>query len=147
MRCAVAIRYLCGILELPTFWQETYYEDHCPIADKLIKRTVKVLEDIGVSPHSIDVKYPIPEDTEGIDRLVCATLTGVQTWQRQMDNEKLQSGCWFSDFQKLLTVILWYVSFVSRFLAELTLDIILKVRIERPNAKVPSDCMWITGIV
>ncbi|KAJ7254268.1 hypothetical protein C8J57DRAFT_1236980 [Mycena rebaudengoi] len=74
----ISIRYLGGILELPSFWQQSglVYE---AVLGKVIAQISDLLKDLGIDSLSdnfdIDTRST---DTEGIDILCAAVLTGVQ---------------------------------------------------------------------
>jgi hypothetical protein len=108
----IAIRYLGGILELPTFWVEKSSQLHRSVAEKLFKRTGYILKDIGVE-SSTEVDESITEvfsDTEGIDMLADAILAGVQLWIQQKRRSDLVSECWFDELVKLIELLRRHVA-------------------------------------
>jgi hypothetical protein len=118
----IAIRYLGGILELPTFWVERNYQLHRSVAERLFKRTGEILKDIGVD-SSIEFDESMTEvssdsDTEGIDLLVDAILAGVQVWMQQMLPSDLVLECWFDEFVKLIKLLRRCVSSLVRSLLQ-----------------------------
>ncbi|KAJ7084206.1 hypothetical protein C8R44DRAFT_903325 [Mycena epipterygia] len=60
----LALRYLVGILELPTFWHG-------------LTRFALVLQDLGLGSIDIEELRDSPTDTEGVDFLGAAILTGI----------------------------------------------------------------------
>jgi hypothetical protein len=74
----IAIRYIGGILELPTFWNDSNYHLQRNVVKKLCGRTIQLIEDIDVD--SLDVQYTDKQMSSAIDSLADAILVGVQYW-------------------------------------------------------------------
>lgn len=74
----VAVRYLGGILELSTFWDNDIDERLLSVVDKLCEGIIHLIEDIDIDsddPAVIDRRASA--DMEGIDIFACAVLAGV----------------------------------------------------------------------
>lgn len=98
----LAIRYLQGILELPTFWLEEHYTYHEPVMKTLFQKTETTLKDIGVDSSTADSPFL---DTESIDIFVDSILTGVQTWKRKIPQLDLPSQMWSDDCRNLVRLL------------------------------------------
>ncbi|KAJ7921251.1 hypothetical protein B0H13DRAFT_2417519 [Mycena leptocephala] len=81
---ALAQRYLAGVLELPTFWQESGVI-HVTVFTKILDRIICVLNDLGVDSDedSDEDKSGIIFDQEGIDSMASAILIGVLDWHTE----------------------------------------------------------------
>ncbi|KAJ7448364.1 hypothetical protein FB451DRAFT_1567286 [Mycena latifolia] len=90
--CSLALRYLGGILELPTFWLESG-PVHRMVLKKILIRLEFVLRDLGLDTPQIDgdAAADIIGDTEGIDLLATAILTEICSW----NNSGVESECWY----------------------------------------------------
>ncbi|KAJ7435546.1 hypothetical protein FB451DRAFT_1461984 [Mycena latifolia] len=84
---ALALQYLTGILEMPTFWQQRGAIYIMTFA-KILARVASVLKDLGLdsveakddSAESEDVLIEELFDIEGIDSMASVILTGVLGW-------------------------------------------------------------------
>lgn len=104
----IAVRYLGGILEMPTFWvyDRERYPLHSVVAQKLIRGTMQLIEDlITASSDVIEIDQNAECDTEGIDLLAESTLVGVEGWIRKKVTDNVQSECWFDNFMKLIKLL------------------------------------------
>lgn len=99
-----AIRYLGGVLELPTFWSKQYYPLQRFAATRLFSRTVELIEDLnmeGESPeHETDVDSA---DIEGLDMLSTSILVGTKTWITRLGAASVANECWFQSFVQFLS--------------------------------------------
>ncbi|KAJ7828716.1 hypothetical protein B0H13DRAFT_296706 [Mycena leptocephala] len=77
---ALAQRYLAGVLELPSFWQESR-AIHITVVRKILDRVTRVLNDLSLDSDSDEGRDGILFDHEGIDSLASAILVGVLNWQ------------------------------------------------------------------
>jgi hypothetical protein len=77
----IAVRYLGGILELPTFWAENNYKYHGAVVKKLCERVCHLIQDVDIDLLD-DINKHITSDTEGIDILGDAILVGTYGWIR-----------------------------------------------------------------
>ncbi|KAJ7499915.1 hypothetical protein FB451DRAFT_47485 [Mycena latifolia] len=99
----LAIRYLGGILELPSFWSQTgpVYE---PVVKKIITKTAVFLKDIGIDSLE-DGAATEPSDFEGIDILCKGILYGMQSWMVGRDNLDLMDLFWYDSLYQLLLLL------------------------------------------
>ncbi|KAJ7667164.1 hypothetical protein B0H14DRAFT_3694790 [Mycena olivaceomarginata] len=67
--CALCLRYLAGVLNLPGFWQNSGCV-HAQVAHKLCCRMVWVLKDIGVDIPALGLIEEAPVDYDGVDLLL-----------------------------------------------------------------------------
>ena len=116
----IAIRYIGGILELPAFWAKEYYQLQRYVVEKLCSRTVSLIEDIDIDAPAVDGYTRISWDTEGIDILAAAILSGVQGWiQRQLAAD-LKAEPWFCGLleltEQLRRQVLFYFPLISIYL-------------------------------
>jgi hypothetical protein len=102
----VAIRYLGGILEFPTFWMPENYERHQYTAMTLLQKLSRCAREIGIdSGFEKTPEEALFSDREGIDLLTNATLVGIQIWTKDINKEEIKAQCWFSDLQALLQLL------------------------------------------
>jgi hypothetical protein len=101
----IAIRYLGGILESPSFWEQEPHSNHRAVTKKLFKRVRQVVEDLDVERWAItDVALRVIRgDVQGIDILVSALLNGVAIWHMQEHTRPL--GPLLSDFARLMALV------------------------------------------
>ena len=98
----VAIRYLGGILELPTFWSEENYQYQRFAATRLFSRTVEFIEDLDMESefHEVDTDIDTA-DIEGLDILSTSILVGTETWISRLGTS-VANECWFGAFVQFL---------------------------------------------
>src|ERR1700761_9416449 len=79
----LSVRYLSGIFELSTFWDSRHYQRHRLFMGKFLKASRKLVEDLGIEcytpPHTVIQSPPIFSDADGVDNLILAILTGIET--------------------------------------------------------------------
>ncbi|KAF8525511.1 hypothetical protein BU17DRAFT_83721 [Hysterangium stoloniferum] len=79
----IAIRYLGGILQLPPFWLEE--RNKLTPAEKLLAGAAGLVKNLGLDlSHPCTRRELLCQDTEGIDFLVDAVLTGMDDWAGQL---------------------------------------------------------------
>ncbi|KAF7344767.1 hypothetical protein MVEN_01637600 [Mycena venus] len=76
---AIALRYLSGILELPTFWRGSG-PTHTDVFSKILDHLIHVLKDLGLESDEDETSNGIIFDNEGIDSFASAILIGVSSW-------------------------------------------------------------------
>ncbi|KAF7335480.1 hypothetical protein MVEN_02201500 [Mycena venus] len=96
---ALCIRYLGGILDLPSFWLDMG-SIHAHVAKKLCCEMVRVLTDMGVD---IPTLGPLDEsesavDYDGVDFLAARILNGFSSWFSKMDQEDWIMQPWYESF-------------------------------------------------
>ena len=98
----LAIRYLGGVLELPTFWVQQPDRNTQTVAKKLFDRVRQLVEDADVERPSVtnDNLQEIRADVEGTDILASALLNGSEDWHRKQFSSLL-TEC-FERFVELL---------------------------------------------
>ncbi|KAF7333007.1 High osmolarity signaling protein SHO1 [Mycena venus] len=98
----IAIRYLGGILELPSFWLQrgTIYE---ATINKIAAKTVLFLKDIGVDSSEEEAMWPM--DVEGIDTLCTALLKGVKGWMVGCENADIANEFWYDGFLQVILLL------------------------------------------
>ncbi|KAF7307481.1 hypothetical protein MIND_00542600 [Mycena indigotica] len=73
---ALSIRYLSGILELPSFWRQSgplFYN----VLRKLSQSITEILEDLDIKETIIDLSEPFLMDFDGLDILCTVLLSGI----------------------------------------------------------------------
>ncbi|KAJ7104902.1 hypothetical protein C8R44DRAFT_987793 [Mycena epipterygia] len=75
----IAIRYLVGILDLPSFWLQSGMM-HRAVVQKFLARATLLLKDLGVDSEPSDESSPgVASDIEGVDILCEVLLARIQT--------------------------------------------------------------------
>lgn len=100
---ALTVRYLAGILEMPTFWIENG-PIHVAISTKILGRLILTLKDLGLDP----VKESATEfyfDADGVDSLALSVLTGVLGWSTQTPKTQY----WYRDLTEVVQFLRRYV--------------------------------------
>ncbi|KAF7346915.1 hypothetical protein MVEN_01443800 [Mycena venus] len=103
---ALCLRYLGGILDLPGFWLDMHGM-HVHIANKLCRKMVQVLKDLGVDVLAlgiIDEQEP-PFDYNGLDFLGTRILNGVSGWFTQLEGEEWSAQPWYEKFIELVELL------------------------------------------
>lgn len=108
----IAVRYLGGILELPTFWAENNYKYHGAIIKKLCKRVCHLIQDVDIDLPD-DINKHITSDTEGIDILGDAILVGTYGWIWQSFTEDLVAEPRNRPLIELIQQLQWHVLFFN----------------------------------
>ncbi|KAG8831842.1 hypothetical protein FRC17_002494 [Serendipita sp. 399] len=101
----VAMRYIGGILQLPTFWLQANYSHHQEFTQKLFRRLRKCLEDIGFGREGPLGSTEHVSDIEGIDILAHTALEGINKWSHDSSGD-LNTECWFGEFRKVISLLL-----------------------------------------
>ena len=99
----LAIRYLGGILEAPTFWDDDHHQVQCVAVKKLCIKVVELIEDTGIGSSDVE---EVPDqlaqlDLPGIDILSYSILVGVESWMTaaaSKEPEELRNECWVEPF-------------------------------------------------
>ena len=101
----IAIRYLGGILESPSFWEQDPHSNHQTVTKKLFERVRQLVEDLDIERWAItDVALRVIRgDVQGIDILVSALLNGVGIWYQQEHLRPLDPL--LSDFARLVALV------------------------------------------
>ncbi|KAJ7099587.1 hypothetical protein B0H15DRAFT_944990 [Mycena belliarum] len=81
LECALALRYLNGVLELPSFWRGSG-RVYCDVLKKVLQRVLDIVEDLADERAPHDPQVAAPPDPEGRDMLVLSTATGTYGWMR-----------------------------------------------------------------
>ncbi|KAJ7118138.1 hypothetical protein C8R44DRAFT_923364 [Mycena epipterygia] len=91
----IAIRYLGGILDLPSFWLQSGIM-HRAVVQKILVRTSLLLKDLGVdSRHSDEATPGVLSDTEGVDILCEILLARIQTWLLHGSSSAITHETWY----------------------------------------------------
>ncbi|KAJ6568260.1 hypothetical protein DFH09DRAFT_432837 [Mycena vulgaris] len=102
---ALAQRYLTGILEMPTFWRESGLI-HSMVFTKILARLSCVLNDLGLDSAGDEDNQAVPIDnmfdTEGIDAMTSAILTGVLGWPTATDPK---SQYWYRGLAEVVQLL------------------------------------------
>lgn len=100
----LAIRYLGGILELPSFWLQTG-PLHEAVLGKIFTKSALFLRDIGVdSPE--DGGTTGLSDIGGVDQMCKALLRGVQNyWMVGSDITDLKNKSWFESLRQVILLL------------------------------------------
>lgn len=105
----IAIRYLGGILELPSFWLQTG-PIFRGVFKKILSKLVLLLKDLGVDsldPTFDHTQGPGAGDSEGIEILSEAVLAGLFSWTIASENRSsdFSSEYWYSDAWTILQLL------------------------------------------
>ncbi|KAJ7486446.1 hypothetical protein FB451DRAFT_1227311 [Mycena latifolia] len=96
----LALRYLGGVLELPTFWLEGG-PVHGAIMKKILIRLEFALRDLGLDAPEVDTASNLAADFEGVDFLAVTILTGICG----LDNPDIQMECWYDSLGKVVCLL------------------------------------------
>ncbi|KAJ7937059.1 hypothetical protein B0H13DRAFT_2648967, partial [Mycena leptocephala] len=105
----IAIRYLGGILELPSFWLQTG-PIFRGVFKKILSKLALLLKDLGVDsldPTFDHTQGPGAGDSEGIEILSEAVLAGLFSWTIASENRSsdFSSEYWYSDAWTILQLL------------------------------------------
>ncbi|KAJ7104865.1 hypothetical protein C8R44DRAFT_886895 [Mycena epipterygia] len=101
----IAIRYLGGILDLPSFWLQSGTMFRA-VAQKLLVRATLLLRDLGVDSGRPDESPPgIPSDVEGIDILCEVLLAQIQTWLPDRPSPTITGEAWYPSLYDVLQLL------------------------------------------
>lgn len=102
----IAIRYLGGILALPSFWLQTG-TIHESVVKKLFARTTILLQDLGVDSQE-DVNV-LTSDVDGLDIFCHALLMGVQSWMTGKSSADFTGETWYPGLLAAMHLLQQYV--------------------------------------
>lgn len=111
------MRYLGGILELPTYWHGTPLDDSLlsRVASKsMFERARDVLLDIGLddSGDKDSATTSKVQETDGVDILVHAILVGLEAWIKPFQDRKyLEGASWFPACETFIKLLRMFVPF------------------------------------
>ena len=74
----VAIRYLGGILQLPSFWVQSSHDNHQAVVRKAVERTNQLIEDLDLQYVTRASEITHRADVQGIDTIASALLKGAK---------------------------------------------------------------------
>ncbi|KAJ7190179.1 hypothetical protein GGX14DRAFT_606401 [Mycena pura] len=126
----IAVRYLGGILQLPSFWDQSgaIFES---VIQKLCARAVLLLEDLAIdSPEPQEFTMDMPSDTEGVDILCESLLHGIQPWLSVGSFRKITKEVWYSSLRNMVQLLRqekaedilprsWDIAMTASFLASI----------------------------
>ncbi|KAJ6542487.1 hypothetical protein DFH09DRAFT_1089042 [Mycena vulgaris] len=102
---SIAVRYLGGILELPSFWVQTGAL-HRTVVHKLLARALLSLRDLGVeSAGPADSAAGVLSDIEGTDILCEALLAGIQMWLPERVRSEMTHEPWYYSLHSVLKLL------------------------------------------
>ncbi|KAJ7498869.1 hypothetical protein FB451DRAFT_1203270 [Mycena latifolia] len=101
---AIAVRYLGGILALPSFWLQTGTM-YRAVVQKLLDRTALLLKDLGVDSEGLESSSDVPSDVEGVDLLCEALLTGMQAWFPERASPATTREFWYPSLSSVLQLL------------------------------------------
>lgn len=105
--CAVATRYLGGILESSHFWKEIGGVPHQYVLQGLFVATMHLAKAIGIECKvSVDPKVEIFSDSEGVDILSHAILVGVNIWLNLDPTRQVEAQYWHTDFKAFFRLVI-----------------------------------------
>jgi hypothetical protein len=102
----IAIRYLGGILELPTFWSQDPHDNQRTVARKLFFRLKQLIADQDVE-YMLEPSESLGEiraDMQGVDIIATAFLDGVRNWQEQTKKQFLDTL--MDDLRRVIEILL-----------------------------------------
>ena len=109
----LAIRYLGGILELPSFrdWNTHQLDaNHGATLHKLFELVGQLIQDIEVeSPPTDDALKDVRADLEGVDILAAALVTAAEHWKQHPNSGFTEMLC--KNFGQLVELLLQYVQY------------------------------------
>ena len=106
----IAVRYLAGIIECPTFWDRQNYTRHKGLGMQLLKTASILLGDIGLDASHTGTTASVPLwEAEGIDILSDALLNGVRRWAQDKVAAVWRLECWVDHFGTFAELLQWYV--------------------------------------
>jgi hypothetical protein len=83
----MAVRYLGGILEFPSFWDQEFHTNHETVTNKLFERVGRLVGDLDVTSipptRAAPSKICADFDLQGTDLLAFALMRGVSFWDQQ----------------------------------------------------------------
>ncbi|KAJ7273163.1 caspase domain-containing protein [Mycena rebaudengoi] len=99
----IAVRYLGGILELPSFWiQEGAI--HEAVVKKIYRRTTGILQDLGIDSAEGE-DSGVLADHDGIDTLCAALLTGTRVWMLDKAATHFTGESWFNSLLEFIQLL------------------------------------------
>lgn len=100
----ISVRYLGGILELPSFWLQNGVVFQA-VVGKILLRVIILLRDLGVDSLGDSEHLGSDSDTEGVDILCTAVLAGVQNWFWGRRPTDIHSEYWYRDFREVVKLL------------------------------------------
>ncbi|KAJ6605597.1 hypothetical protein DFH09DRAFT_204846 [Mycena vulgaris] len=97
----IAIRYLGGILELPSFWLQAGAL-HRTVVQKILARALLLLKDLGVDSPALDNSTAGVLDIDGTDILCDALLQGIQAWLPERFSPAITPETWYPSLYNVL---------------------------------------------
>ncbi|CAK5267115.1 unnamed protein product [Mycena citricolor] len=103
------VRFLYGLVVLPTFW-EVQNAERAAVAVRLCKEVFLILQDTGIDAEEVRDGEELfdddpPFDYEGVDCLCHALLVGLSRWNPLILHTR-QSEPWFSLFLEIIGLLL-----------------------------------------
>jgi hypothetical protein len=102
----IAIRYLGGILELPTFWSQDPHDNQRMVARKLFVRLKQLVadQDVEYMLEPSETLGEIRADMQGVDIMATAFLDGVRNWHPQTKKQFLDAL--MDDLRRFVEILL-----------------------------------------
>ncbi|KAJ7104898.1 hypothetical protein C8R44DRAFT_746155 [Mycena epipterygia] len=101
----IAIRYLAGILDLPSFWLQSGMI-HRAVVQKLLARATLLLKDLGVDSEPSDESSPgVVSDIEGVDILCEVLLARIQTWLPDGSSSANAGEAWYPSLYHVVQLL------------------------------------------
>ncbi|KAJ7118146.1 hypothetical protein C8R44DRAFT_738098 [Mycena epipterygia] len=98
----IAIRYLGGILDLPSFWLQSGMM-YRAVVQKLLERATLLLQDLHLDSERSDEFTPaVTSDIEGVDILCEILLVRMQTWLPDGTSSALTGEAWYPNLCHVL---------------------------------------------
>ncbi|KAJ7708328.1 hypothetical protein B0H17DRAFT_1032215 [Mycena rosella] len=110
---ALAIRYLGGILELPSFWSDTG-DATDRIIEKICSKVLVILQDLGLdSPREDEAQVnPSIFDYSGVDLLADTLVEGIQRWGgHRRTQDEIMHKIWYPSFSAFVQLLRQLVYF------------------------------------
>ena len=108
----IAIRYIAGILELPTLWADVNYKTHRDVVKKLCEWAVRLIGDINIVTRRTTKdsdKLDRFQTPEGVDLLAEGVLLGVRGWIEKQPGDLARERCWVIQTLILINTLKWQV--------------------------------------
>ncbi|KAJ7104904.1 hypothetical protein C8R44DRAFT_807253 [Mycena epipterygia] len=101
----IAVRYLGGILDLPSFWLQSGMMLRA-VVQKILVRATTLLKDLGVdSVRSDDSMLSVPSDIEGVDILCEVLLVRIQSWLPDRLSSEITCEAWYPSLYHVVQLL------------------------------------------
>ena len=96
----VAIRYLGGLPQPPSFWVQQSHDNHQAVVKKVVERVNQLIEDLDLKHVTQSDENPPCADVLGIDTIASALLKGAKLLVHE--EPSVLSRPWLEPFRRLV---------------------------------------------